>query len=310
MEEGKLQLKKEAIDMAAVAADVVSHFSVQAESKGILLCHAASDHLPSIPADAMLMKRVLSNLLTNAIRHTPAGGSIAVRTGFISEPPTFECRVKDTGTGVDAQYRDKIFDKFEQTALKEAGVKVGSSGLGLAFCKMAVEAHGGRIWVESEGKGKGSTFIIQLPAHQNSVKEKGAAGPADHSTRKARVLIIDDEGEIRQLLYDIVISQGHQAELACDGMQGLELFNNRDFDLVCTDLGMPGISGWQVAEGIKQTGKKVPVAVITGWSVIVSAKEMQEKGVNMIVQKPFQINKILELVQEGLLMKDRFEAAR
>ena len=308
MEEGKLQLKKEDIDMIAVAADVVSHFSFQAARKGILLSHTESDHLPFIPADLILMKRVLSNLLNNAIRHTPENGSIVVSMSLLSEPPLFELCVKDTGTGVEAQYREKIFDKFQQTALKDAGVKVGSSGLGLAFCKMAVEAHGGRIWVESEGKGKGSTFVIQLPVNQNSIQEESVAEPADDTARKARVLIIDDEVEIRQLLYDIVISHGHHAEVAADGSQGLELFKSREFDLVCTDLGMPGISGWQVAEEIKHTGKKVPVVVISGWSVHLNPTEMQEKGVNIILQKPFQVNQIVQLVQEGLLLKDRFEA--
>lgn len=309
MEEGKLQLNKEELDMTAVADEVVSRFTGQTEKKHISLCHTESLHIPFIPADAILMKRVLSNLLNNAIRHTPEGGTIAVSMDFFFEPPIFELRVTDTGSGVEAQYREKIFDKFEQTALKDAGVKVGSSGLGLAFCKMAVEAHGGRIWVESEGKGKGSTFVIQLPVNQNSIQEESVAEPADDTARKARVLIIDDEVEIRQLLYDIVISHGHHAEVAADGSQGLELFKSREFDLVCTDLGMPGISGWQVAEEIKHTGKKVPVAVISGWSVNLNPTEMQAKGVNIILQKPFQVNQIVQLVQEGLLLKDRFEAA-
>ena len=91
--------------------------------------------------------------------------------------------------------------------------------------------------------------------------------------------------------------------------QGLELFKSRDFDLVFTDLGMPSMSGWQVAEEIKCIGKKVPVAIITGWNVDLNESEMEGKGVNFIVQKPFQVNQILKLVQDGLELKNQFAAA-
>ena len=84
---------------------------------------------------------------------------------------------------------------------------------------------------------------------------------------------------------------------------------NGEYDLVCTDLGMPGMSGWQVTEEIKQMDKKVPVAVITGWSVQLDEPGMREKGVNFIIQKPFQINQILKLVQEGLELKYQCKAA-
>jgi signal transduction histidine kinase len=109
------------------------------------------------------MERVMANLLGNAIRHTPAGGSVTVQLGSPSAKEWFWVRVKDTGEGIAPEYLDKVFDKFEQVRLKREGVTVGSSGLGLAFCKMVVEAHGGRIWAESEGEGKGSTFGFELP---------------------------------------------------------------------------------------------------------------------------------------------------
>lgn len=163
MEEGKLLAEKEPVDMAALAEDVIAQFANQSETKHISLGCARPEHLPTIPADGALIKRVLSNLLNNAIRHTPEGGTIEVCLHLNSDGHTFHLSVKDNGNGLAPQYHKKIFDKFEQIALKQAGVKVGSSGLGLAFCKMAVEAHGGQIWVESEGEGKGATFIVALP---------------------------------------------------------------------------------------------------------------------------------------------------
>ena len=109
------------------------------------------------------IKRVITNLITNAMRHTPEGGSIEVGMNVPPEKNHFCFRVKDNGNGIAPQYQEKIFNKFEQVELKQAGVIAGSSGLGLTFCKMAVEAHGGSIWVESEGEGKGATFNFTLP---------------------------------------------------------------------------------------------------------------------------------------------------
>jgi signal transduction histidine kinase len=109
------------------------------------------------------MRRVIANLLSNAIRHTPAGGRVEVKTDWLSANERIRLQVIDTGNGLAPEYHQKVFDKFEQVRLKREGVAVGSSGLGLAFCKMAVEAHGGKIWVESEGEGKGATFQFTLP---------------------------------------------------------------------------------------------------------------------------------------------------
>jgi NtrC-family two-component system sensor histidine kinase KinB len=97
------------------------------------------------------------------MRHTPEGGAIEVGMDLLPEKKHFCFRVKDNGNGIPPQYQEKIFNKFEQVELKQAGVIAGSSGLGLAFCKIAVEAHGGNIWVESEGEGKGASFNFTLP---------------------------------------------------------------------------------------------------------------------------------------------------
>ena len=163
MEEGKLRPEKEVIDIGALADDLVLQFTNQTETKHISLSCSKPPVLPPLQADSTLIKRVLANLLNNAIRHTPEGGTIAVSLHCNSDGHIIHLSVKDSGNGLAAHYHEKIFNKFEQLALKEAGVKVGAGGWGLAFCKMAVEAHGGAIWVESEGEGKGSTFTFTLP---------------------------------------------------------------------------------------------------------------------------------------------------
>ena len=102
-------------------------------------------------------------MLTNAIRHSPEGGKIDFTLDFHPEDKSLRLSVKDNGNGLAPEYHQKIFDQYEQVLLKDSGGRAGTAGLGLTFCKMAVEAHGGRIWLESEGKGDGANFIITVP---------------------------------------------------------------------------------------------------------------------------------------------------
>ncbi len=273
----------------------------EAHSKGIKIA-VQKDYAPvSLTAgSASELREVFTNLINNALDAMPDGGTISIKTR--REDGHIILTIGDTGVGIPESVRDRIFDPFFTTK----GVR--STGLGMSISYSIIDRHKGTITVASE-EGKGTIFTIQLPVHEQARKEEKAVMPRIEGGRKARVLIIEDEDEIRQLLLDIVESQGHEADAADDGNQGLELLRNGDFDLVCTDLGMPGMSGWEVAEEIKHMGKKVPVAVITGWSINLNEPEMREKGVHFILQKPFQIDQILTLVQEGLELKYRFEAA-
>jgi len=163
MEEGILQPVKELTNVTEMLADLMEQFIARAEMDQISLTFSNSGEVPSVRIDPNLIKRVIANLLSNAIRHTPEGGEIEVTTGFLAEKNSIAFSVKDNGNGLAPEYHQRIFDKFEQVELKDSGVKVGTGGLGLAFCKMAVEAHGGEIWVESEGEGKGSIFYFIIP---------------------------------------------------------------------------------------------------------------------------------------------------
>lgn len=163
MEEGKMQLNREAIDLSEMVGEVLERFTPTGEERKIALSFSGNGDIPKIALDRSILKRVITNLVDNAIRYTPKGGAIAVSLDSAPWEEVVCLSVKDSGSGLPAEYHQKIFDKFEQVRLKKDGDRAGSSGLGLTFCKMAVEAHGGKIWVESEGLGKGCTFLIQLP---------------------------------------------------------------------------------------------------------------------------------------------------
>jgi len=163
MEEGKLQPVKELTDVTKMLADLMEQFISRAKIEKISMTFSNSAKVPSAMIDPNLIKRVVANLLSNAIRHSPEGEEIKVSTGFLAEKNSIAFSVKDNGNGLASEYHQRIFDKFEQVELKNSGVTVGTGGLGLAFCKMAVEAHGGKVWVESDGADKGCTFKFKIP---------------------------------------------------------------------------------------------------------------------------------------------------
>jgi signal transduction histidine kinase len=163
MEEGTMELHKEVTDLVEVVDEVLDQFAYRADVKQISLSFPRPADVPSARIDQELIKRVLANLLDNAMTNSPDGGTIEISIDDLREKEVIWFRVRDNGTGLAPEYHQEIFEKFKQVELKEAGVKTGSSGLGLAFCKMAVEAHKGEIWVESEGEGKGCVFTFTVP---------------------------------------------------------------------------------------------------------------------------------------------------
>jgi len=163
MGEVKLKAEKTPTDMTELINSIKRQFKRKLEKNKISASFPITLDMPPVSVDSSLIKRVIANLLDNAIRHTPAGGSIEIAVDFLSEKGTFRISVTDNGDGLDAKFHQKIFDKYEQAENSREGIRVGRSGLGLTFCKMAVEAHEGNIWVESEGAGKGSCFSFTLP---------------------------------------------------------------------------------------------------------------------------------------------------
>jgi PAS domain S-box-containing protein len=273
----------------------------EAEAKGIRI-HIEKEFstLPTTSGSAAELREVFTNIINNALDAMPQGGSIQIKT--FKKNNHISIKIKDTGVGIPEDIRNRIFDPFFTTK----GVQ--STGLGMSTSYGIINRHKGTISVDSN-EGKGTTFTINIPISDNKIEEEEKTKPILQNKRKSTILVIEDEEEVRNLLADILIESGHRVETASDGSQGIELFKSKDFDMVFTDLGMPGMSGWEVAEIIKKINRKIPVAVITGWNVEMDESEMRARGAHLITQKPFQVNQILGLVQEGMKLREQFEAA-
>lgn len=159
LEEGRLPVKQEPLSLAALAAAACREQEAAFRAKGVTLEEALLPDLPPVLGDEDLLSRVLDNLLRNALEFTPAGGRVTVSAGGGAGGVTLS--VRDTGQGIPEAFREKIFDKFAQAEVGAQGGRRGT-GLGLTLCRLAVEAHNGRIWVES-AEGRGSCFFVALP---------------------------------------------------------------------------------------------------------------------------------------------------
>ncbi len=148
----------------------------------------------------------------------------------------------------------------------------------------------------------GSTFTIQLPVSLEALEESEAERPP-RAGRLARILVIEDEDRIRDNLRETLALAGHTVTLADNAKQGIALFKKGEYDLVFTDLSMPEISGWEVAKIIKAKDPEVLVALVTGWGLKMDGERLGEKGIDLVISKPFQVNRVLNLVVEAVETK-------
>jgi len=244
------------------------------------------ESVPPVDGHPAELRDVLANLILNAVDALPHGGTITIATHPANG--AVEVSVTDTGQGMSDSVRRRIFEPFFSTK----GPK--GRGLGLAMVYGIVSRHGGGIAVESK-EGVGSTFTVHLPI---SGDQPTAAAPPRQllSDSTIRVLVIDDEEHVREILADMLRLLHHEVVVAEYGAQGIERFRGDTFDLVMTDLAMPGTSGWQVAQAIKAFRPDVPVILVTGWGVEVPADQLRASGVDRVLTKPFGLEDVREVV--------------
>jgi PAS domain S-box-containing protein len=272
----------------------------QTESKGISVdIQREFSQLAPTLGSASELREVFTNIINNALDAMPEGGALKIAT--CKEDDLIVINIADTGVGIPEAIMDRIFDPFYTTK----GVR--STGLGMSISYGIINRHKGTIGVESR-EGQGTTFTIKLPVIEEFSTTKEQKQAILLKQRKARILIVEDEEEVRKLLAEILAIGEHEVEVAANGTQGLELFEKGSFDLVFTDLGMPDLSGWEVAKKIKAINGKVPIVLVTGWNVEIEDDEKRNNHVDRVIQKPFQLDQVLSAVQEMISTEDRCKA--
>jgi signal transduction histidine kinase/ActR/RegA family two-component response regulator len=247
----------------------------------------------SVMGDPSELREVLVNMVFNAIDAMPAGGRLTLSAEEIDG--SMEIAISDTGCGMSPDVRSRIFDPFFTTKGK-AGM-----GLGLAVCYGIIQRHQGSIGIEST-IGEGTVFRIKLPIAEakpsTEIQEAVAQLTLVRSPKAPSILVVDDEECVLNVLCDILESEGYEVTVARSGDEALRYFETKSFKAVFTDVGMPGMSGWELARAIRERDEDIPLAVITGWGEAVSSKEQETAQVDWVVTKPFSIDRISEIACE------------
>jgi signal transduction histidine kinase/DNA-binding response OmpR family regulator len=286
----------ETVDLNAVVKNVVdmtrTKWKDECESQGVHIgIRLELGTIPETLGNASELAQVVSNLIFNAVEAMPEGGELRLRT--FGEGEDIRLEVSDTGIGMSKEVKEKIFEPFFTT--KEKG-----QGLGTSVIYGIIARHKGEIKVASE-EGSGSTVQISLPVYAVRKEEQPPAPKClEKRDAGARVLIVDD-GEINRNVFESYVSKiGHKPVQASNGKEALSIFELCPIDLVITDLGMPGMSGWEVAKSVKKINPNVPVILISGWAIQQPETRIKESGVDRILQKPCTMHAFTEAVETVL----------
>jgi CheY-like chemotaxis protein/anti-sigma regulatory factor (Ser/Thr protein kinase) len=248
-------------------------------------------------ADFTRLSQVFANLLNNACKYTEPGGRIGVTAR--QQNGQVEVRVRDTGIGIPPESLPHIFDMFTQVdaSLERAQ---GGLGIGLTLVRRLVEMHGGTVVAESAGKGKGSEFIVRLPASSALVptsKPSSPAGGKCPALPKRKILVVDDNKDAADTMGMILKMLGNEVRTVYDGRAALEAVETFGPSLLLLDIGLPVMNGYEVARNIRaKHGQEIVIAALTGWGQDEDRRRSKEAGFDHHLVKPASANMLRNLL--------------
>ncbi|HWM89999.1 MAG TPA: ATP-binding protein [Thermoanaerobaculia bacterium] len=294
---GKIQLAQQDVDLHEVIGHVVQTSCAGELSTGrrnVELDLAAEDH--HLWGDAPRLTQVFWNLLNNAVKFTPEGGTIAVRSRH--EPAWITVEVSDTGVGIDPEVLPRIFDAFEQGE-ESVTRRYGGLGLGLAISKAIVELHGGSIAVRSEGRDRGTTFSVQLPVGPWRAETLSAAAEAAEPrsvSARLRVLLVEDHSDTAAALAELMRLHGHEVRVAGTLAQALAAAEQGGLDLVVSDLGLPDGNGQDLMRQLAQRFGLRGIA-LSGYGMEEDLRRSREAGFELHLTKPVNLEALETAIQ-------------
>jgi CheY-like chemotaxis protein len=254
-----------------------------------------SPDIPTIRVDARQIEQVLVNLFVNAIQALGERGTLTIRASHLKSTNMISIQVIDNGPGIPGPDLPRIFDPFFTTKREGEG-----TGLGLAVCQRIIQTHGGHIWVTSH-VGKGTAFTIQLPCGDTE-EQVQTARPKSILTGKRpsrkRILLVDDERSLSDLIRDFLTSAGYEIDQAMDGEEGIRMLTANVYDGLVIDIRMPRKDGLEVLRELQGTTPVVPSLIITGLATNEEIDQAKDLGVDRVLRKPFQLDELLQAVRE------------
>lgn len=301
IERGKVVLQKNQIDLCTVLQQAVEVCRSELEARQLHFTTHFGDVAQPVNADAARLQQVFWNLIKNAIKFTSPNGCIGIRCCL--EDDHLVVRVADSGVGIDPEQLPKIFDAFAQ-ADRNTTREFGGLGLGLSISKSLVELHGGTIEAHSEGKNKGSTFIVRLPLHKGLPPQAdGSPRGGEHAqavSQGLRILIAEDHRDTAEMISLFLQGEGHAVKQAGDVASALKMAGDEPFDLLVSDLGLPDASGLDLMRELRNRGITLPGIALSGYGQEGDIEKSREAGFLAHLVKPVDMDRLIEAIDDAI----------
>jgi PAS domain S-box-containing protein len=294
---GKLRLQIQRVDVNAAVRYVCQVCRPQILERAVRLHCELGEHVGRVMADPSRLQQVLWNVLKNAAKFTPEGGSIFIRTRRVQADARVRIEVQDTGIGIAADALPKVFDAFEQG---DDGItrQFGGLGLGLAISKALVERHHGTIHAQSDGSGKGATFLIELPAAHRIPGEEDSIDPWPSGTLtlgRLRLLVVEDNVDTARALGRLLRAAGYWVKTADSVASALELAAREKFDVLVSDIGLPDATGYELVRRLREHSK-LPAIAMSGFGMDDDLRKSREAGFSEHLIKPVRVSQLEEAI--------------
>ena len=288
---GKIPLDRQPIDLSEVAGGCVRSLRESGRARRHRVTFRAESVIVS--ADATRLAQIITNMLDNAVKFTPSGGSVDVDVWRQGQDAIL--RVSDTGLGIGADMLPRVFELFAQ-AEQPMDRSVGGLGIGLTLSRRLVEMLGGTIAASSDGPGRGAQFTVRLPVEAAGATPPAPAAPGPDRSRQ--ILIVEDNDDARESLRLLLESLGHRVIEAGDGQRGLALALHHQPEVVLIDLGLPELDGYEVARALRSSplGKTASLIAVTGYGQVDDRRRSKDAGFDAHLVKPVSLGVLASLL--------------
>jgi signal transduction histidine kinase len=292
---GIVELRKAEMDLSTTIANAVAATQGSIEAHRHELAVTVAPGTFVMQADATRLEQVVTNLLNNAAKYTPPGGSLSLQLyrEAAGDVTNAVIRVGDNGRGIPREMLEKIFDVFVQVD-QTIDRRMGGLGLGLTLVKRLVELHGGTVEARSNGENKGSEFIVRLPLAsklQLNMTQDRVQVTTWSSSQKRRVIVVEDSEDLRDTLCEFLTGLGHDVDVVADGLDAVAKIVESRPDVAFIDIGIPGIDGYEVARRVRTALKdeKIRLVALTGYGGVNSQEKALAAGFDLHATKPLNI---------------------
>lgn len=309
IENNKTELKEEPIHFEKLLASSYSIIEMKAEKKGVSFYTKQESSIPEyLFLDSIHLNQIVINILSNAIKYTPAGGTVRVITAFEEreDSKTIKVTVKDSGVGMSQEFLSHVYDSFSQERNSQTEIEEGS-GLGMAISKKLVNLLGGTLKIESK-LNHGTTCYLEIPVKKlketeylKMISEKKGIKNLDISGSK--VLICEDNEINRELLKKILKVKNIQCDVAKNGLIGVEKAKKNEYDAILMDIRMPKMDGLEATRKIREFNKEVPIIALSANTYSEDIKKSKEAGINIHLSKPIDKDELYEELKRLITFK-------